>query len=73
MKHPIQRDETSRFQGSLRHYHRSVSQSNRTWDEWVDGKSTGRKPAVYWVKLIATIAAVLTLAAVVAGLFIELR
>lgn len=73
MKHRIQRDESARFQGSLRHYHRSVSQTNRTWDEWVDGKSTGRKPAVYWLKLGAAIAAVMVLAAVVAGLFIELR
>ena len=73
MKHPSQRDENARFQGSLRHYHRANTRGNRTWDEWVDGKAGKSRPAGFWIKLSATVVAVLALCGVIAGLFIELR
>jgi hypothetical protein len=71
MKHPSQRDENSRFAGSLRHYHRSSSQSQRTWDEWVDGKSA-KSSSTNWLKISAIVVAVLALGGVIAGLVIEL-
>jgi hypothetical protein len=71
MKHPDQRDEKARFQGSLRHYHRSNTQEQRTWDEWVDGKAA--KPSSFsWLKIIGITLAVLALGGVIAGLIIEL-
>lgn len=73
MKPPIQRDESSRFRGSLRHYHRAVNQNNRTWDEWVDGRVVHRKSPTYWLKLVVTILASIILVAVVIGLYIELQ
>lgn len=73
MKHPLQRNESSRFQGSLRHYHRSVSQNNRTWEEWIDGRVVRRKPPTYWLKVVVSVVASLILVAVVIGLYIELR
>lgn len=73
MKHPLLRDETARFSGNLRHYHRSNSQSPRTWDEWVDGKSTRARGSGKWLKIIAIAVAVLALGGIVVGLIIELR
>jgi hypothetical protein len=73
MKPPIQRDESSRFRGSLRHYHRAVNQNNRTWEEWIDGRVVHRKPATYWLKMVVTILGSIILVAVVIGLYIELR
>ena len=73
MKHPIKRDEDSRFKGALRHYHRSGSQTNRTWDEWIDGKSARTGKPANWPKIIAIIVGIIALGAVIAGLIIELR
>ena len=72
MKHPSERDETSRFNGNLRHYHRSNSQNQRTWEEWVDGKPA-KSGSFNWLKIIAITIAVLALAGIITGLFIELR
>ena len=71
MKHPTQRDEKARFQGSLRHYHRSNTQGQRTWDEWVDGKAA-KSSSFKWLKIVGITAAVLALGGVIAGLIIEL-
>ena len=72
MKRPSPPDEQDRFRGTLRHYHRTKSQPNRTWDEWVDGKSA-KSRSKNWVKILAILGAVLTLGGILAGLFIELR
>ena len=71
MKHPSQRDETARFQGSLRHYHRSNTQTQRTWDEWVDGKAV-KQGSTNWLKVVGITVAILALGGVIAGLVIEL-
>ena len=71
MKHPSQRDENARFQGSLRHYHRSNTQTQRTWDEWVDGKAV-KQGSTNWLKLVGITVAILALGGVIAGLVIEL-
>lgn len=71
MKHPLLRDENAKFQGSLRHYHRSNTQTQRTWDEWVDGKAV-KQGTVNWFKVAGITVAVLALGGVIAGLVIEL-
>lgn len=71
MKHPSQRDENSRFHGSLRHYHRSNSQKQRTWDEWVDAKPVKAR-SINWLKMGGITAGVLALIAIIVGLVIEL-
>lgn len=72
MKHPAQRDEKARFQGPLRHYHRSSTHGQRTWDEWVDGKAA-KSSSLKWLKIAGIALAVLALVGVIAGLIIELR
>lgn len=71
MKPPSQRDEKSRFSGSLRHYHRTNSQPLRTWDDWVEGKAT-EPGSKNWLKISAVIVALLALCGVIVGLVIEL-
>ena len=72
MKHHLPRNESDRFKGSLRHYHRSGLQQNRSWDEWIDGKSAGSKGSVKWLRISIVIVAVLALGGIIAGLVIEL-
>lgn len=72
MRHPAPRNEQTRFSAPLRHYHRAGPPNGRTWEEWVDGRATA-KPARNWVKIILITVAVLGLAGIIAGLFIEMR
>ncbi len=73
MKRSNSTGEKVPFNGTLRHYHRNGSQSQRTWDEWVDVKS-----APSWISrnvrnLVCVTLALLILGGMVAGLIIELR
>ena len=73
MKRSLNQDEKTPFNGPLRHYHRSGSQTHRTWDEWVDGKSSPSWISRnVWNVLGATLA-VLILGGIITGLIIELR
>lgn len=72
MKHPAPRNDQTRFSTSLRHYHRAGSPTGRTWEEWVEGKTTV-KSATNWVKIILITAALIGLIGILAGLFIEMR
>ncbi len=72
MKHPTPRSEGSRFSGHLRHYHRSNSQPNRTWDEWIDGDKGKSGPSVNRLKIAGIVLAVLALGGIVTGLIVEL-
>lgn len=72
MKRLPSQDDQDRFRGPLRHYHRSNSQPNRTWDEWIDGKSAKARSRNWW-KIIVILTAVLGLVGILAGLVIELR
>lgn len=67
---PSERD--ARFRGHLRHYHRLGTKAPCTWDDWVEGtvSKSGRKKN--WLKIVGFIAAVLSLAGIIAGLAIEL-
>lgn len=73
MKHPSLLDESARFSGPLRHYHRSGAKTQHlSWDEWVDGKSA-RSGSIKWPQVILGMMAVLTLGGIIAGLIITLR
>jgi hypothetical protein len=65
-------DEQTRFHGPLRHYHRTGTKQEKSWDEWIDGTppktgSSGRR----W-KIAGVIVALLALAAIITGLIIEM-
>lgn len=66
-------DESARFQGGVRHYHRASTNPQKTWEEWVDGKAPGIGTSRNWFLIIGAIVGVLVLAGIVAGLIIELR
>ncbi|MGD7654548.1 MAG: hypothetical protein ACQCXQ_15120 [Verrucomicrobiales bacterium] len=64
----------NRFKTHIRHYHRSVGQPQRTWDEWVDQKSANQqKTTIKWPRIIAYVLALAILASIIIGLIIELR
>ena len=65
---PIQ----DRFNGNLRHYHRSGSKTQRTWDDWVEGPSLKRKSTRNWLRISGIVVSVLALGGIVAGLVIEM-
>ena len=73
MKTPISSNESPRFKGSLRHYHRSGAKAEKSWDEWVDGKPAKSGSSLKHLKLLALMFATLALAGIVTGLIIELR
>lgn len=65
-------DEHARFAGHLRHYHRTGSQTQRSWDDWVEGTSAKARGSKNWPKIIGIATAVIALSGIVAGLVIEL-
>jgi hypothetical protein len=73
MKGPPTRDDDTRFRGGIRHYHRSKSQRDRSWDEWIDGESSNTRPIKHVAKVVGITLAVIALCAVIVGLLIELR
>ncbi|MEO7098098.1 MAG: hypothetical protein ABI162_01965 [Luteolibacter sp.] len=73
MKPPLLADDESRFSGHLRHYHRSGSKRQTSWDEWVDGKASNRSVSKKWLKIFGVLIALIALAGIVTGLIIELR
>lgn len=72
MKPPHPPVEQNRFSGNLRHYHRSGAQTQRSWDDWVDGVSAKRRGSKNWVKIAGISLAVLALGGILVGLAIEL-
>ncbi len=66
-------NEKPRFSGALRHYHRSGCQTQRTWEEWVDGKASRSWVTKKSIAVIVITLAVLALAGIITGLIIELR
>lgn len=66
-------DENSRFRGSVRHYHRAASTTEKNWDQWVNGSAAGVKISRNWPKILLITIGVIALAAIIIGLFIELR
>ena len=72
MKNPQLPPAPPKFSGNLRHYHRSGTQTQRTWDDWVDGPSARRKSSRNWLKISAVFVSVLALGGIVVGLVIEM-
>lgn len=71
MKHPSRIDETSRFRGGLKHYHRSGSQPQSSWEQWVDGKA-GASPQRGWGKALGLVLGILALIGIGVALYIEM-
>jgi hypothetical protein len=74
MKPSFSKDGPNRFKGPMRHYHRAGAPPERSWEEWIDGKSghSPGRPRRAW-RIIGIILALLALGGIIAGLFIELR
>ena len=62
----------TKFSGNLRHYHRSGANSQRSWEDWVEGTAARPKGSKNWLKITGIIVGVLVLSSIVAGLVIEL-
>jgi len=70
------RANSERFHAPIRHYHRINTEQEMSWDEWVHGRRSNDrfspKNIKKWLKIGAGLLCLLTLSAVIAGLFIEL-
>ena len=73
MKPPSPEYDNTRFSGHLRHYHRSGTKVQKSWDEWVEGRPPSGRASRNWLKIIGAIVAILALAGIVVGLINELR
>jgi hypothetical protein len=73
MKRTHPPDENARFSGSLRHYHRSGAQTQRSWDDWVEGSAGKRQEPKKLGKLLGIILGTVALLGIITGLIIELR
>jgi hypothetical protein len=73
MKRSYPSEQPDRFSGNLRHYHRSGSQTQRSWDEWVDGDLAKTRRGRKWPTLIGIALGALALASIIIGLVVELR
>ena len=72
MKRTHTPEEHARFSGNLRHYHRTGSQTQRSWDDWVDGAAAKTRGSKNWLKIIGIVVGVLALSGIITGLIIEL-
>lgn len=71
MKHDSPIDESSRFRGGIRHYHRKGAQPQSSWEQWVEGEAKIR-PKQPWGLIILGVLGLLALAGIAVALFIEL-
>jgi hypothetical protein len=62
----------SRFSSTQRYYHRTGSNNERSWDDWVAGAAPRARRPKNRLKIIGIVAAALALVAVLAGLVNEL-
>ncbi len=65
-------DDQVRFSGHVRHYHRGGPRPQKSWDEWVDGKSARSGTSRNWLKIAGILVGLLALAGIITGLIIEL-
>jgi len=72
MKRTFPPDEYAKFSGNLRHYHRTGAQTQRTWDDWVEGTTAKTRKSRNWLKIGGILVAVLALSGIITGLIIEL-
>jgi hypothetical protein len=72
MNRPHSPEDKSRFNASVRHYHRAGNPKQRSWDDWVDSAHSDRSSSKNWFKIVGLTLAVLALGGIVTGLIIEL-
>lgn len=72
-EHPIHRDQSSRFHGKLRHYHRAGVRKTQSWEEWVYGTRGRSWSPRKWLKIAGIVMAFMALGGIILGLIIELR
>lgn len=66
-------DEHAKFQSNVRHYHRSVAPSLRSWEDWVEGAAgKPRRKKRQWWKVMIVVIGLLALGGIVTGLLVEL-
>ncbi len=63
----------SRFNGPLRHYHRSNVRPEKSWEEWTEGKAPAGKQGFKLWLVILTILGMAALIAIIVGLFVEMQ
>lgn len=73
MKRTHSPEEHARFSGNLRHYHRTGSQTQRSWDDWVEGGAAKPRSSKNWLKIIGIVGGALALSGIIIGLIIEMR
>ncbi|MCX6877552.1 MAG: hypothetical protein NTW21_27645 [Verrucomicrobia bacterium] len=64
-------DESRRFKGGMRSFHRAGPPPS-SWEDWVNGEELKQQPGKNWWKIIGIMAALLALGGIIAGLIIEL-
>ena len=72
MNRTLPPDENAKFSGNLRHYHRTGAQTQKSWDDWVDGSGVKNHKSKNWLKVIGIIVAALALSGIITGLIVEL-
>lgn len=72
MKRTHAPEVNAKFGGTMRHYHRTGSQTQRTWDDWVDGNAAKPRSKKNWPKIVGILVGTLALSGIVTGLIIEL-
>ncbi len=72
MKRTLPPNEQARFSGNLRHYHRTGAQTQRSWDDWIEGTSAKARSSRNWPKIIGVTVGCLVLCGIITGLIIEL-
>jgi hypothetical protein len=72
MKTPLSQDDPPRFQGPLRHYHRSGAKPHKSWDEWVEGKPADLHLPKSKKKVIVWGVALIALGGLIVGLVVNL-
>jgi hypothetical protein len=72
MKRTLPPDENAKFSGNLRHYHRTGAQTQRSWDDWVEGTTAKTGKSRNWLKIVGIVVGALALSGIITGLIIEL-
>jgi len=72
MKRMLPPENPTRFKGTVRHYHRSASKSQSSWEQWISGEANSGRPRKSWLKILGILVALLVLGGVIAGLVIKM-
>ncbi len=65
--------DSAKFSGGLRHYHRTAVQTQRSWNDWVEGTSASTRKSRNWLKIVGVVVTALALFGIIGGLIVELR